>query len=286
MTAIETKGLTKYYGKNRGIEGISISVSEGEIYGFIGPNGAGKSTMIRLLLGFLFPTSGSAKLLGMDCVRDSHLIKRKVCYVPAEVNFYKDLTIAQMLVYSDSFYENADREYTTQLIEKFCLEPNKKMGSLSSGNKKKAALVAALSPRPRLLILDEPTSGLDPLMRSVLFEVLQESHEKGASVFLSSHNLDEVQSLCSRAAIIREGQIVDVRDVHGLKQVRKVTLRGANMPDVKGEAITPVSRSRGEAVFTYTGDMKKLAMMIAGMDLHDFLVEDVNISDVFMSYYR
>jgi ABC-2 type transport system ATP-binding protein len=288
MAVIETNGLTKYYGKNRGIIDVGITVNEGEVYGFIGPNGAGKSTMIKTLLNFLFPTSGSAKIFGLDCVSESHVIKKDVGYVPCEINYYEDLTVKQMLDFSDSFHKESDNVYTATLSEKFGLEPKKKTGELSSGNKKKTALVAALSSRPKLLILDEPTNGLDPLMRQTLFESLHEAQRGGATVFLSSHNLDEVQTLCSRVAIIREGRIVDVKELRELaaRSAKKVTIKGARLTEsIAGGEI--ISRGSGSIVFSYgSGDVKKLLAELSQMELTDLLIEDVKLSDVFMSYYR
>ncbi len=287
MEAIKALGLTKFYGRNRGIEDVSLTVRSGEIFGFIGPNGAGKSTMIRTLMGMIFPSGGSAEVLGHDCVKESHIIKRSVGYVPCEVRFYEDLTVKRMLKYSDSFYKTADAEYTKELIERFGLEPGKKMGELSSGNKKKAAIVAALSSRPELLILDEPTSGLDPLVRRTLFETLREQQTKGATVFLSSHNLDEVQSLCGRAAIIKEGRIADVRSLKTMAADtgKKITLKGKGLGSaVQGAEV--ISAGEDSLVFLYrSDDMQKLRSMLCGLEFDDILIEEEKLSDVFMSYY-
>lgn len=287
MAVIETNGLTKYYGKNRGIKDVSITVNEGEIFGFIGPNGAGKSTMIKTLLNLIFPTSGSAKIFGLDCVSESNIIKRSIGYVPSEIRFYEDLTVAQMLVFSDSFDKTEDRHYTKDLSERFSLELKKRIGELSTGNKKKTALVAALSAHPKLLILDEPTNGLDPLVRQTLFEALLDAQKQGATVFLSSHNLDEVQTLCSRVAIIREGKIADVKELRELaaESAKKVTVRGSKLPrNIEGAEI--VSSSPDTLIFSYrSGDMKKLISALSDMEITDLLVEDVKLSDVFMSYY-
>ena len=289
MVVIETDGLTKYYGKNRGIIDVGISVNEGEIYGFIGPNGAGKSTMIKTLLNIIFPTKGHASIFGMDCVAESQKIKERVGYVPSEVRLYEDLTVERMLAFSDSFYKNAAKDYTHSLIERFELEPKKKIGQLSSGNKKKTALVVALSSRPKLLILDEPTNGLDPLMRQILFDALYEQRKEGCTIFLSSHNLDEVQSLCSRVAIIKEGLILDVREIGEMAAVnrKKVTVTGKCIPETfSDKAIELVSRTSDGIVFTYgSDDMGRLLEMLSGMDVKDFLVEDMKLSDIFMSYY-
>jgi ABC-2 type transport system ATP-binding protein len=290
MGVIETNGLTKYYGKHRGIIDVGISVNEGEIYGFIGPNGAGKSTMIKTLLNFIFPSGGKGSIFGMDCTTQSHEIKKLTGYVPSEVHFYEELSVEQMLGYSDSFYKTAEKAYTNELIERFELERKKKIRELSSGNRKKTALVAALSCRPKLLILDEPTNGLDPLMQQTLFTALRERQKEGCTVFLSSHQLDEVQSLCERVAIIREGRIVDVRAISEMaaQSAKKVTVYGSRLPEkLEDGDIKLVSKSEGSLVFTYHAkDMKKLLAMLSQMDAVDFTVEDARLSDIFMSYYQ
>jgi len=287
MAVIETEKLTKYYGRHRGIDGVSLSVNEGEIYGFIGPNGAGKSTMIKTLLNFLFPTSGSARIFGLDCAAQSHLIKKQTAYVPAEPRFYDRLSVKELLDYSGRFYSpKADAE---EWIRRFDMEPKKKIGQLSTGNRKKVSLAAAMACRPKLLILDEPTSGLDPLVRQTLFEALRELRNGGCTVFLSSHNLDEVQSLCDRVAIIREGQIADVRALNDLtaRRAKKVTVTGPRLPEnFDGQAMKLVSRNEGRLVFTYhSADMVALLRLLAEMEISDFLVEDISLSDIFMSYY-
>jgi ABC-2 type transport system ATP-binding protein len=287
---IQTQGLTKSYGKHRGIIDINLTVNEGEIYGFIGPNGAGKSTMIKTLLNFLFPNSGSASILGLDCVADSRRIKAQTAYVPSDINYYEELTVGDLLSYSDSFYPAADSDYTQELIQRFELDTKKKIGQLSMGNKKKAALVAALSCRPKLMILDEPTNGLDPLMRQKLFDALHEQREAGCTIFLSSHNLDEVQTLCSRVAIIREGRIVDIKELGVLsaEKAKKVTVIGEALPDsFDSDAVKIVSKTKDRLVFTYhSTDMGALLQLLGSMKAEDFLVEDIKLSDIFLSYYK
>ncbi len=287
MAVIETKGLTKYYGSSRGIIDVGLSVDEGEIYGFIGPNGAGKSTMIKTLLGMIFPTKGSADIFGLDCVRHSHIIKRQVGYVPSEVRLYEDITVRRMLRFSGSFYPGAGEEYTRALMDAFELEPGKKIGELSSGNKKKTALVAALASRPKLLILDEPTNGLDPLMRRTLFDALLREQQKGATVFLSSHNLDEVESLCSRVAIIREGRIADIKKISELSAAggKRVRVKGGRLPE-SAERAQDVTRTGDTLEFTYRGSAGELLAMLSAWEVEDFTAEDIRLSDVFMSYYN
>jgi len=287
LTAIETKNLTKYYGKNRGIEGVSISVNEGEIYGFIGPNGAGKSTTIKTLLNFIYPTKGSATVLGLDCAKESHRIKAQTGYVPSDIRYYEDLTVQDLLDYAARFHKGGSD--TQDWISRFELEPKKKIGALSSGNKKKTALAVALQSSPKLLILDEPTNGLDPLMRQTLFAALREQQRKGCTVFLSSHNLDEVQTLCDRVAIIREGHIVDVRAIREMaaSQGKKVTVSGGKLPEKKNDVLHIVSQTADSVVFTWkSDDMRALLALLSAMDVKDFLVEDEKLSDIFMSYYN
>jgi ABC-2 type transport system ATP-binding protein len=287
MAVIVTEGLTKYYGKNRGILDVSISVNEGEIYGFIGPNGAGKSTTIKTLLNFIFPTKGSARVLGLDCASESHQIKAQTGYVPSEIRYYEDLTVRELLDYAARFHKGgAD---TQEWIDRFELETKKKIGQLSSGNKKKVALASALQSRPKLLILDEPTNGLDPLMRQTLFDALREQQKRGCTVFLSSHNLDEVQTLCDRVAIIREGRIADVRELREMAaaQGKKVTAFGGRLPEKRDEALRIVSETADSVVFTWkSGDMRALLALLTAMEVKDFLVEDEKLSDIFMSYYN
>ena len=213
MSAIQTRKLTKYYGRARGIIDVDLDIREGEIFGFIGPNGAGKSTTIRTLLNFIFPTSGTASIFGMDCFRDSSRIKKENGYLPSEVNYYDDMNVSDLLDYSASFYGKDCSGRIKELAGIFEVEVNRKIEDLSTGNRKKVAIVQALLHEPRLLILDEPTGGLDPLMQNRFFDVLKDENSKGVTIFFSSHILSEVQKMCDRVAIIREGRILRVERI-------------------------------------------------------------------------
>ena len=205
---IQTERLTKSYGRARGITELTLHVPEGSCFGFIGPNGAGKSTTIRTLLGLLSPTSGSARVLGMDCVRDRQAILAQVGYMPSEAMFYPDMRAGEVIRYSARLRKRDCAAEAAALCQALELDTRKRIRELSLGNRKKVSIVCAMQHRPRLYILDEPTSGLDPLVQRAFWTLLEERRQEGATVFLSSHVLYEVQRYCDRAAIIREGRLV------------------------------------------------------------------------------
>jgi ABC-2 type transport system ATP-binding protein len=206
MNVIEINQLTKSYGQSRGIINVSFNVEQGEIFGFIGPNGAGKSTTIRTLLSLIYPTSGSAKIFGMDHIKHATEIKKEIGYLPSEVFYYDKMRVIDLLKYSASFYKKDCTKRMKELIEIMDINPQKKIDDLSFGNKKKVGIIQGLQHEPKLVILDEPTSGLDPLMQQRFFDLLLEENKKGTTIFFSSHILSEVQRLCNRVAIIKEGQ--------------------------------------------------------------------------------
>ena len=205
--------LTKSYGKHRGINSISFSVFQGEIFGFIGPNGAGKSTTIRTLMGLLKPTGGNASVFGLDCSREAARIAKDVGYLPSENCYYNNMKVKEMLLYTAALYGVNSHSRMNALADRLNLDLSRRIGDLSLGNKKKVGIVSALLPSPKLLIMDEPTSGLDPLVQQTFYELLKEENERGATIFLSSHVLGEVQRLCDRVAILREGTLVGVQSM-------------------------------------------------------------------------
>lgn len=290
MNIIETKNLTKNYGKNRGIQDINISVKEGEIFGFIGPNGAGKSTTIKTLLNFIYPTSGSSKILGMDIVEDSSKIKEYIGYVPSEVRYYDDVKVKDIIKYSKSFYPKTDQEYVDKICNELELDMNKKMGELSLGNKKKVSIAQALIHSPKLLILDEPTNGLDPLMQNKLFNILLKEKEKGNTVFLSSHNLTEVQNLCDRACVIKDGKIIDIIEIE--KEISKLSLKiTLTSSDITKEIILGLSskllsNKENSYTFTYSKDIDTLIKEISKFKIDELLIEKENLEDTFLDYYK
>lgn len=288
MAVIETSDLTKSYGKSRGIENVNIEVREGEIFGFIGPNGSGKSTFIRTLLNFLYPTSGSGRVLGFDIECESHKLKEKVGYVPSEVKYYEEIRVADLIEYAKSFYSEVDESYIDMLVEELKVDMDKKMGELSYGNKKKIAIVQALMGSPKLLILDEPTNGLDPLIQKKLFEIMRREKEKGNTVFLSSHNLTEVESLCDRVAIIREGVIVDTVDLKALKEGFGLVVEVSG--DLTKEDVLRISKKillegEGNYIFNYSDDINKLVEWASKYSLKKLNIEEQSLEDEFMKYY-
>lgn len=290
MNVIEIKNLTKVYGKNRGIQDINISVKEGEIYGFIGPNGAGKSTTIKTLLNFIYPTSGEALIFGMDSVKESEKIKDYIGYVPSEVRYYDDVKVKDIIKYAQSFYPKSNKEYVDRICNELELDMNKKMGELSLGNKKKVAIAQSLINNPKLLILDEPTNGLDPLMQKKLFNILIEEKEKGNTVFLSSHNLVEIQNLCDRVCVIKEGKIVDIIEIEKSKTELKlkVTLRSSDITDniVLNLSDKILDKNGKLYTFIYSKNIDSLVKELANYKIDELLIEKENLEDAFLNYYE
>lgn len=287
MKAIETKGLTKYYGRARGIENVDLTVEEGEIFGFIGPNGAGKSTTIRTLLGLIKKSGGSARVLGMDIEKDRLSILREVGYLPAEAAFYSGMRAGDVLELSAKLRKKDCREEAKRLSERLGLDLTRKVSELSLGNRKKVGIVAAMQHRPRLYVLDEPTSGLDPLIQREFFALLKERNEEGATVFLSSHVLSEIGRYCGRAGIVREGRLISQADVGELAGtgVKRVILHGAKaLPEIAG--IKDVTRSEAGASFLFSGRADELVRALAKLEFDDLTLADPDIEDVFMHYYE
>lgn len=239
MSILSTNHLSRSYGQRRGIQDICLQVGQGEIFGFLGPNGAGKSTTIRVLLGFLKASSGSSEILGQDCWKDSASIKQDVGYVPGDVRLYPWLTARRGFQLVSEIRSQDLRAAGMQLAERFQLEPDLSVRKMSRGNRQKVALVLALVHRPQLIILDEPTSGLDPLMQDTLAACLRELAAQGHTIFFSSHTLSEVEALCDRAAIIRDGRIVSDQTLAAMKSQapRSVTLTFADEQSAAGTVL-------------------------------------------------
>lgn len=287
---IEVKHLSKYYGKSRSVIDLSFSVEKGEIFGFIGPNGAGKSTTIRTLLALIQPTSGTATIFGKDCITHAPTIAEKVGYLPGEVYYYDKMRVRELLLYSASFYGKNCVPNIDRLCKRLDLDQNKRIETLSLGNKKKVGIVQGLIHEPELIILDEPTTGLDPLMQQTFFDILKEENEKGATVLFSSHILSEVQKICSRVAIIREGRLVSIEDIAALKQKQVLGVsfeyEGEEAPDLADlPGVSEFTVDHNLCKLVFQGDVNVLVSTLANINLVSLHVEEPSLESIFMHYY-
>jgi ABC-2 type transport system ATP-binding protein len=290
--AIQTIGLTKRFGQTLALDQLNLTVAAGEVFGFLGPNGAGKSTTIRLLLGFLRPTAGQARIFG-DAAADAAAAHRHLAYVPADVALWPALTGAETLELLADIGPGVDRRYRDELIQQFELEVDRRCGTYSTGNRQKVALVAAFATQAPLLIFDEPTSGLDPLMEQRVRQCIAAAGARGQTVFLSSHHLAEVEAVCQRVGILREGQLVEVAELNDLRRLRftemNVSFRGAP-PDLEQLSRLPgvssvhaVSPSR--LSLTLTGPPAPALRILANADVAALDVREPSLEEIFLEYY-
>ena len=287
--AIRTIGLTKHFGRVVALEDLNLEVQPGEIFGFLGPNGAGKSTTIRLLLGLLRPTAGEAWLGGIP-VGEVESAHRCVGYVPGDVSLWPQLTGAEVLAYLGNIAGGVDRAFRDELLERFDLDPSRRVRSYSKGNRQKVALVAALMTRPDILLLDEPTVGLDPLMEAEFQAVAREAAAAGQTVFLSSHLLDEVEDVCHRVAILRAGQLVEVATLEELRQLETTIVEAvldgpvpdfADLPEVLG--VEPMD---GGARVTVSGPPGAVLDRLTGAGLRRLHSHAPSLEQIFLTYYE
>ncbi len=284
MNAIETVSLTKFYGKSRGINDIDLTVAEGDFFGFIGPNGAGKSTTIRILTGLISQTSGDAKIFGKDAGKTDVLAD--IGYMPSEANFYHGMKVREVIKYSAQLRKRDCSKESARLCERLELDVNKKISELSLGNRKKVSIVCALQHKPRLCILDEPTSGLDPLMQREFYAILEERNAEGATIFLSSHILSEIQKYCKSAAVIREGKLLVCDRVENLvhTNAKKVMLSGISEPP-KIDGIGKSEIDGNTVKFLYSGEPRVLLSALAPLPITDISITEPDLEEIFMHYY-
>lgn len=287
---IETKNLTKYYGKARGIVDVNLSVEEGEIFGFIGPNGAGKSTTIRTLLSLVYKTSGEARIFGLDCETDRVKILEDVGYLPSEVFYYDNMRAIDLFRYSASFYKKDCSKRIEELAALLELDLHKKIEDMSLGNKKKVGIIQGLLHSPRLIILDEPTSGLDPLMQKTFFDLIRQENKRGATVLFSSHILSEVQRICDRVAIIKEGRIVAVQKIDALRQsaCKRVSFAvrdGASPKGLAFDGAQNIEISETGVSFLFKGDVNLLLSELGKYPLANVDIGEPALEEIFLHYY-
>lgn len=295
MSVIETKKLTKYYGRERGIIDLDLIVEEGEIFGFIGPNGAGKSTTIRTILSIIHPSSGSATIFGKDVTRFGPEIRQQIGYLPSEVYYYDNMRAIELLRYSASFYNKPKAETEKRikdLADLLNLDLHKKIENLSYGNKKKVGIIQGLLHEPKLIILDEPTGGLDPLIQQKFFGLIREENKRGATVLFSSHILGEVQRLCSRVGIIKDGKIIKVENIKDLlqnstKRFKINTLKPIDkkvFASIKG--VSELAQEDKEINFLYRGHLDEVTKVLAKLDLTNLEVTEPDLEEIFLHYYK
>ncbi|HET9614293.1 MAG TPA: ABC transporter ATP-binding protein [Candidatus Limnocylindrales bacterium] len=288
---IQTEKLTKTYGEHRGIIDVDLEVHSGEVFGFLGPNGAGKTTTIRTLLDLIRPTSGRALVFGVESTVDPVAIHRRVGYIPGEFTLYDRLTGGQTIQYFANLRGGVDAAYQQSLIERFDIDPKRRYKELSKGNKQKIGLVIALQHRPELLILDEPTSGLDPLIQQSFYEVVREARDEGRSVFLSSHILSEVERTADRVAIIRDGRLVKVDSVEGLRDLahHQVELRFAGpVPTAAFDHLPGVSDVAAQdhvLRMRVSGPITPVVRAAAQYELLDFVSREPTLEETFLAQY-
>ena len=290
MNTIEINKLTKTYGTARGITNVSFNVEEGEIFGFIGPNGAGKSTTIRTLLALIYPTGGSAKIFDKDCIKFAPEIAKEIGYLPSEVFYYDNMRVIDLLKYSASFYKKDCSQRIKELSEIMELDLKKKIDDLSFGNKKKVGIIQGLLHEPKLIILDEPTSGLDPLMQRKFFALLQDENKKGATILFSSHILSEVQKMCNRVAIIKEGKLITVEKLSTLEEnnYKKIKVEMKSAVDKDYFNISGVNnlQSKDNIIsFLFKGNLNLIMKKISELEISNVWIEEPDLEEIFIHYY-
>jgi len=287
MNIIETKMLTKYYGKARGIIDINMNVKAGDFYGFVGPNGAGKSTTIRTLLGLINPSGGGAFVLGLDCRKDRNQILRRVGYMPSESRFYEQLRVQEIIELSAKLHKKDCRLEAERLCERFSIDKKKRIEELSLGNRKKVSIVCAMQHKPELLILDEATSGLDPLMQKEFFLLLHELQKEGATILMSSHFLPEIQNNCSRVGIVKEGRLIAENNIETFSRntIKNIQINGVEkLPEISG--ISNIKAENDGIQFVFQGDLKQLLLALGQTDLTDIRITEPSLEDIILNLYE
>jgi len=290
MTAvIRTDHLTKRYGATTALDSLDLEIEQGEVFGYLGPNGAGKSTTIALLLGLIRPTAGGARIFGLDVGRDDPQIHARLAYVPSEASLWPSLTGREALEFLGNIHGTVDAAYRDELIERFELGADTKIRAYSHGNRQKVLLIAALASRADLLLLDEPTTGLDPLKEEVFRACVREAHGRGQTVFLSSHIMSEVESLCDRVAMLRAGRVIEIGHLGVLRELSAVRVHGefaGSVPDVGRLAgVSHVTVDGNTVDCEVTGSMGPLLQAFAGADVSRMTTREPSLEELFVSHY-
>ena len=288
---IETNKLTVYYGKHRGIENVDLSVEQGEVFGFLGPNGAGKTTTQRALMDVIHPTSGTAKIFGKDCQINGVEIRKNIGYLPGELHLYPNMKASDFLDMLASLQEkHVDNRYRQELCSRLDLDPTRKMKEYSRGNKQKIGIVASFMSKPDLLILDEPTGGLDPLVQQTVMELVREVKADGRTVFFSSHILPEVQAVCDRVGIIRDGQLIQTSPVEALtkQSFKRIHITFQTMPPADAftfDGVTETGRDQDTVMLEVRNDLAKVMEIAVPYGINDLDTPHVTLEEIFLSFY-
>jgi ABC-2 type transport system ATP-binding protein len=288
LPAISTHGLTKHFGPVVALQDLDLEVAQGEIFGYLGPNGAGKSTTIRLLLNLIRPTAGSAEIMGISA-GDVARAHRHVAYVPGDVALWPQLTGTEILTLLGNVSGGVDAAYRDELVERFQLDPSKRARSYSKGNRQKIALVAAFMTRPDVLLLDEPTAGLDPLMEEEFQRIARAAAARGQTIFLSSHILDEVEDLCDRVGILRDGRLVEVAALEELRRMHTTVFEAivdGDLPDLSGlRGVTVTEPIPGGVRVSVTGSPAELLTRLASVPVIQLRSHEPSLEEIFLTYY-
>lgn len=293
---ISLQKLSKKYSDSAtyALKDVSLNVYSGEVYGFLGPNGAGKSTAIRILLNFLQPSKGKASILSLDAVSDSVEVKKSVGYLSGDLSVYPKMTGADYLKYMSELQPATSKAYVDELIKRFKADPKKKLGRLSRGNRQKFGIIQAFMHQPQILILDEPTSGLDPLMQEEFYKLIEESKLKGASIFISSHIMSEVQRVCDRVGIIKDGKLVSELNINDmLKDASKtfdITFDGPiptkELKSLKGAKILNLNKNLNQVSLLVQGKLSNLFAILANHEVKKIDLQEADLDTLFLRYYK
>jgi len=283
---IHVEGLKKYYGTTRGIECVDLTVNQGEIFGFVGPNGSGKTTLIRILLGLITADQGVAKLFNQDVKIGQYKLNEEIGYMPSESYFYNELKVIELFNFFKSVRQVSD-DYLNMLIQELDIDVSKKFKALSFGNKKKIGIVFALMHQPRLLILDEPTSGLDPLIQSRFLSILNQQKQKGTTIFLSSHVLSEIERVCDRVALIKDGNILFTKTMEDIKKdEHKRLIVSPSQQQLKLDGLNYIKDQNDSSYYSYQGDINLLTSYLSKHTFKDLHIKDVGLEEIFSIYYE
>ena len=285
---LEIKHLKKYYGSSRGVEDVSIKLNKGDIYGFIGPNGSGKSTTIRNIMGLINKNSGDIYINGKKFNRDDIDIKKKIGYLPSEINLYGNMTVGEILSYHESFYKKTSKR-RRELVKLLKIDEKKKIEDLSFGNLKKVGIVLALLHQPELLILDEPTSGLDPIMQNTFYEILLDEKKKGTTILYSTHVLSEVSSICDKIGFIKDGVIIKEDSIENFfkDNITYLTISSNDIESIKKDLKLEIkNESRNEVTFINNIDINTLIKKLSNYKIDKLLIENISLEDLFSKYYK